>query len=129
MAFGFKQYQRASHEVASPRETEAQAFTMVNRRLTEAGDDFARIRALNRNHQLWSLLLKDIALSSNGLPEEVKQQIASLGLWAMRYSTLAIARSLPIAPLVAVNQNMIDGLSTRPSAPPQRAPERISGTV
>ena len=127
MAFGFAQYERAANEVVLPRETEAKAFALVNRRLAEAVTDLDRIKALNRNHQLWSLLLKDIALSSNGLPPALKQEIVGLGLWVMGYSTLAIRRGLPIRPLITINQSMLEGLSASPAPTP--APAGLSGAL
>jgi flagellar protein FlaF len=117
MAFGFAQYERVGNQVVLPRENEARAFALVNRHLAEAASDIERIKALSRNHQLWSILLKDIALSSNALPQALKQEIAGLGLWAMGYSNLAIVRPLPIRPLINVNQAILEGLSASPLRP------------
>jgi len=69
-----------------------------------------RVRALGRNHALWSLLVKDLALSDNQLPEGIKAQLIELGLWSMRYSTLAILQNLSAAPLIDVNRNVMEGL-------------------
>ncbi len=131
MAFGFAQYQRASNVVASPRELEAQVFSFVNRHLIDAKAPMERIHALHRNHKLWSLLLKDVALSTNALPDSLKQNIISLALWAMRYSTVAIAEPLPMAPLIEVNQNMVEALTALPSRPPpaETAATALSGVL
>jgi flagellar protein FlaF len=110
MARGFTQY-KTNHRVgASPQENEILAFSMANTQLAKAETEPARINALYNNQQLWSVLVKDVALSSNQLPDPLKQQITELGVWAMRYSTQAIANKWPVEPLVEVNRNMIEGL-------------------
>ena len=110
MHYGARQYQRTSDVAASPRSIELAVFRETNRRLTEAGDEIARIKALSRNHQMWSALVKDLGLSSNPLPPILKQDLTSIGLFAMQYSTLAISQPLPLKPLLEINERMIDGL-------------------
>lgn len=119
MHYGALRYQRASDASASPRSVELAVFRETNKRLIEAGDEIARIKALSRNHQLWSTLVKDVGLSSNPLPPVLKQDLTSIGLFAMRYSTLAITQLLPLQPLLEINDRMIDGLDmqTAPRAP------------
>jgi len=102
---------------ATPRETEIIAFGLCNERLSTAAAPRARIEALRKTHQLWSLLVTDLQSPANGLPESLKQQLVSLGVWAMVYSTRAIADGSPVQPLIDVNCNMIEGLRAQPSAP------------
>jgi flagellar biosynthesis regulator FlaF len=113
MNYGARQYQRAAATVVSPRGTEIAAFAAINARLTQAKNGLDRIKALNRNHELWSVLLKDIALSSNPLPEILKKDLTELGIFSMQYSTAAINRSLPVKPLVDINDSMIEGLRSQ----------------
>ena len=68
------------------------------------------MRAVGRNHTLWSLLLKDLALAENRLPENIKTGLINLGLWSMRYSTLALLKDLSLQPMIDVNRNVLDGL-------------------
>ena len=86
---------------------------MVNRELEACTPGPERTRAIGRNHNLWSLLVKDLSLADNRLPEPVKAQLIGLGLWSMRYSTLALLRNLPVDPLIAVNSNVLDGLAAQ----------------
>ncbi len=79
--------------------------------LESAPDEPARIRALGRNHDLWSMLVKDLALDGNRLPEAIRSNLVSLGIWSMRYSTLAILKNLPAGPLIDVNRNIAEGLT------------------
>ncbi len=94
----------------SGRDTECAAFRMVNRELSECVPGAGRARAVGRNHNLWSLLVKDLAMAENRLPDGMKSHLIGLGLWAMRYSTLALLSDMPLEPLIAVNQNVLDGL-------------------
>ena len=86
---------------------------MVNRELEACTPGPSRVRAIGRNHNLWSVLVKDLSLAENRLPEPVKAQLIGLGLWSMRYSTLALLRDLPVGPLIAVNSNVLDGLTAQ----------------
>lgn len=98
------------------------AFGAVIRNLQEAPPGPARIRALGNNHDLWSALVKDMAVASNRLPEALKTELIQLGAWSMRYSTLAILNGLPVEPLIAVNQNVADGIAQ------QKQPEASAAT-
>lgn len=114
MSYGVHQYRRSEGSALSPRETEAAAFSFVNRMLTQESDADMRMLGLIKNQQLWSLLLKDIGSSGNGLPSILKSDVAKLGLWVMRHTISAMGnRQLPVAPLVGVNSDMISALQTR----------------
>ncbi len=121
MRSGAAHYKKASQQTLSARETELAAFGNVTRCLEEADSTEKRIRALGRNHDLWSTLLKDLALEENRLPRELKTQLIGLGAWSMRYSTCAILQNIPIKPLIEVNRNIAEGLSMQRSADPQVA--------
>ena len=95
---------------ATPRETEILAFGLCNDRLAKADTPRARIEALHKTHELWSLLVKDLQFPGNGLPAELKEKLTVLGFWAMTYSTQAIPSDLPLEPLIEINRNIIDGL-------------------
>jgi flagellar protein FlaF len=115
---GAARYRQASKQAVSGRETELAAFGAITRGLEEADTPAARIRALGRNHDLWSMLMKDLALQENALPAELKTQLIDLAAWAMRYSTLAILQDIPIQPLIVVNRNIAEGLAQQKSASP-----------
>ena len=101
---------------ASAREAEILAFSLCNARMHNAADTPSRIAALHQNHQLWSALVRDLSGDANQLPLEIKQQLIALGLWSMRYGTLATAQDLPLTPLIAVNRNIADGLKGQATA-------------
>lgn len=106
---------------ATPRETEIMAFGLCNERLSKADTPRARIEALHKTHELWSLLVKDLQLPGNALPDDLKRQIVGLGFWAMSYSTQAMPGELPVQPLIEVNRNIIDGLRAQQVGPPLAA--------
>ena len=111
MNYGAHQYRRSEGSALSPRETEAAAFSFVNRLLAQDGDPDMRMRGLVKNQQLWSLLLKDVGCSSNGLPPVLKSDLAALGMWVMRHSIAAMGdKQRPVASLVQVNDDMIAAL-------------------
>ena len=113
------------------KETEAAAFNLVTKDLEEISTSASRIRALGRNHDLWSLLVKDLALAENRLPAPLKAELINTGLWSMRYSTLAVLKDLPIEPLTTVNRNILSGLLEQASKVPVQvgSPERVRGPV
>jgi len=123
------QYQRTSATSLAGRPTECAAFNMVIRDLSECTPGPTRLAALGRNHALWSLLVKDLSLGDNALPEGLKASLIRLGLWSMRYSTLAMLRDLSLQPLIEVNRNLLEGLLAQQSTPaaagaPATAPSR-----
>lgn len=118
MQYGLRQYQNPILQAATPRESDAIAFRMSNAALVSAMDAADRVRALYRNHQLWSGVVKSVALEGNQLPRLLKEQLAALGTWAMAYSVAAMTKDLSLEPLIAVNRNIGEGLH-----PPARVPD------
>lgn len=112
----------------SPREIEIRAFRYVNGLLAAVtdADVLARMTALRKNFQLWSMLLSDLMLPDNALPAELKAHLASLSLWAQNESNRAMfedGRSLE--PLISINRDMIEALETQakpPAVPPAAKP-------
>ena len=123
-------YDRAGQSLA-PRDVEAAAFLFVNRMMEEAGTAPDRIKALGRNHRLWSLLLTDIGLTSNQLPLVLKKDLVSIGAFSMSYSIAAMGRDLSLKPLIRINADMVEAL--RPagpvSAPTTRPMPHVPGNI
>lgn len=94
----------------SPRETEVLAFGLCNARLKSFNDARSRIDALNKTHQLWSLLVRDLAGNANKLPSDLKTQLVDIGFWAMGYCVAAMGSDVSVQPLIDVNQNILEGL-------------------
>ncbi len=106
---------------ASPAEAEILAFGLCNDRLAKAHDGRSRIEALAQNHQLWSILVRDLGGDGNRLPAPLKEQLIGIALWSMTYSNMAIGKDLSLRPLIEVNKNISDGLRMQQRIPPAAA--------
>jgi flagellar protein FlaF len=115
-------YQKTQDAGFSAVNAERAAFELVIRELEANPAGPAKLRALGRNHTLWSILVQDLSLAENALPDGLKTVLINLGLWAMRYSTLAMLKPLPLEPLIDVNRNLADGLQAQQSGQPASAP-------
>jgi flagellar protein FlaF len=111
-------YQRAATQADSPRELEYRAFGIVTAGLVRAKEasssEFGQIaEALDANRRLWHIMASDCALPDNKLPQVLRAQIISLGLWVERYSTEVLREKAEIDPLIDINRTMMEGLMPR----------------
>ncbi|MGC8523960.1 MAG: flagellar biosynthesis regulator FlaF [Acidibrevibacterium sp.] len=120
------QYETARRFTATPQDNEILIFSNANAMLANAktADAKTRISALFHNQRLWSAIVKDLALETNQLPADLKQNLTDLGIWAMQYSTRAMGEDLSLDPLIAVNRDMIEGLQAQRAAAPPPLPPR-----
>jgi flagellar protein FlaF len=107
-------YRRRQEAAESPRELERRAFRTVIGKLTEGKEKGGRTL-------IEACLAVDLALPDNGLPNELKARLISLALWVQRYTPQVMQGSAPADPLISVNRNILDGLTTMPPSP-DRAP-------
>jgi len=130
MRHGAQRYRQVSAASSSPRQTEIAIFTLVIKALEESQDldatPQARIKALGHTHDFWSLLVRDLAREGNQLPDSLKNQLISLGFWAMRYCTRAILQDLPLKPLIDVCQNIAAGLQAQKPPPARLLPDSLA---
>ena len=122
MAYGNQTYRNSEAGALAPREVEAAAFLFVNRALEQADGVRSKVEALCKNQKLWSLLLKDLACSTNALPEILKQDLVRLGTWSVAYSIRAMPGELPLRPLIDINSDMVDALRSADGAGTTGAP-------
>lgn len=112
-------YRRQKEAAETPRELECRAFSIVIGKLVEgkkAGGK-ALIDACYLNNQLWTALTVDLSLAANALPADLKARLISLSIWVQRYTPQAMGGTASLDPLIAVNRNILEGLSTKsPSA-------------
>ena len=98
----------ASHR--SLREQEADVFRRTNavlRRAREKGG-IAQVRALADTQQLWGMVINLLLDPDNALPKALRASIVSVGMTVQREVQSADPN---FDFLLAVNQNMADGLS------------------
>ncbi len=107
---GVHRYAAAQNAAASPREIELRAFRYVNGLLAGAVDFAQRVQALHKTSQLWGLLIGDLTLETNALPDALKARLISLGVWAQREAAARMSDEASLEPLMALHRDMIAGL-------------------
>jgi len=100
----------------SARERERQAIDRSIEML-EAADKAGpqsreAIEALHYLRRLWGLLMEDLAKPENDLPERLRADLISIGLWIMREAEdIRLEKSSNFRGIIEVSQNIRDGLS------------------
>ena len=104
----------------SPRDLEIRAISHVTRQLSDANkpdaDKIARLRALNGNSKLWSLLMQDLQEPANGLPDMLKARYISLGLFAQKTSVAAMTNDKDLSSVIAINNDVLEALNLQSAA-------------
>jgi flagellar biosynthesis activator protein FlaF len=110
-------YRRRQEAAEKPRELERRAFSIVIGKLAGAKEAGGRslIDACYLNYQLWSTLQADLVLQENALPVDLKARLISLSLWVQRYTPAVMSGAASLDPLIAVNKNILEGLSVDPT--------------
>lgn len=102
------------------RDIEIRAVSHVTRQLADANqpsaDPMGRVRALNGNIQLWSLLIDDLSDSGNALPDGIKANYISLGLFARRTSIAAMSGAADLSTLIRINTDVLEALDHQRAA-------------
>ncbi len=69
------------------------------------------IDALHFLRRLWTIFIDDIVESGNGLPEALKAQLISIGLWVLReIEEIRARRSHDFVGLIEINRIIREGL-------------------
>ena len=107
-------YAGVQNATESARDLEIRAISHITRQLIEANkpgvDPIDRTRALNGNMRLWSLLIKDLSSPANALPDAIKAQYISLGLFARSSSLKALTTPTDLTLLIRLNTDVLDAL-------------------
>ena len=111
----YSAYADTQHAAESPRELEIRAISFITRQLTEANgpvaDRMARIRALNGNAKLWSLLVNDLSNPDNALPAPLKASYLSIGAFVRRASITALFDDSDLSTLIQINTDVLEALN------------------
>lgn len=112
-------YQRTQRTVETPRDAEYRLFSQVTRALFEASGlprtDARVIAALDWNRRMWATFSADCSHPDNRLPDKLRAQIISIGLWVSKYSSQVMRNGVELAPLIDVNRSIMQGLEQRPA--------------
>ncbi|MEL6197453.1 MAG: flagellar biosynthesis regulator FlaF [Pseudomonadota bacterium] len=112
-------YGRAGRTLGPPRAVEHQLFSQVTGEMQRAADadDFpALASALARNQALWTTLMADLAQDHNALPEALRAQLISVGVFVLRHTGSVLAREATPTVLVDLNLSVMRGLRGRAEA-------------
>lgn len=88
-----------------------QAIALLEKAQAAGPDSREAIEALHYLRRLWMIFIDDIVESGNGLPESLKAQLISIGLWVLReIEEIRARRSTDFAGLIEINGIIREGL-------------------
>jgi len=111
----YRQNQVASE---TPRQVECHAMAMVTGRMHaahESEDMQGLISACFDNQKLWNIFIVDLANPQNALPDDLKANLISLGLWVRKHTSQVMQGKASPESLIQVNRNIMDGLAINPA--------------
>jgi flagellar protein FlaF len=115
-----KAYGAVAHQIASPRELEANLLLKAAARLQAVRDGWEDKNgelddALVYNRKLWSIFLDSVTREDNPLPALIRQNVANLGIFVMN-QTLSLAvepKREKLGTLININRELAAGLLGR----------------
>jgi flagellar protein FlaF len=107
-------YAGAQNASENSRDLEIRAISHITTQLLDANkpeaEPMTRIRALNGNVRLWSLLTEYLSDPANALPDPIKASYISLGLFARRASVAALTTATDLSTLIGLNTDVLEAL-------------------
>jgi flagellar biosynthesis activator protein FlaF len=111
-------YGSVARKIASPRDLEADLLLKAAARLQGAMDAWESttrqqfIDALLYNRKLWTFFLTSVTEPNCQLPQDVRQNIANLGLFIMNHTMAVMDRPAPerLRSLISINREIAAGL-------------------
>lgn len=109
-------YKAAQNNFEAPRQTEYRLFADVTKSLMAVREgknrDALFYEAVGNNRRLWLALQMDLSSEDNKLPQETRASLISLAMWVDRYSAELIRGDGSLDPLISVNRDIMEGLSS-----------------
>ncbi|WP_421983801.1 flagellar biosynthesis regulator FlaF [Roseibium sp.] len=114
-------YQKTSQAAVSPRELEANLLMKAAARLQLIKDEWEESSlaekddALVYNRKLWSILVTSATSDESQLPQDIKNNIASLAVFVFKQTITVITTDDPqkINTLISINRAIAEGLRAR----------------
>jgi flagellar protein FlaF len=107
-------------KTASPRELEADLLLQAAARLQAIKDSWDKKKsdlndALLYNRKLWTVFLSSVTGDSNQLPSEIRQNVATLGVFVMKQTMAMMTDPQPnaLSSLISINRELAAGLRGR----------------
>ena len=114
-------YKKVAKETASARELEASLLLKSAAQFQAICDSWERRKlelndALLFNRRLWTFFLDSVTRDDNPLPIDVRQSVASLGLFVIRRTINLTSNPQPdgLGTLININRNISSGLRSKP---------------
>lgn len=136
---GVTVYKRAQESVEDPRRIEIMLFQRVNAQMRDADTKGAsdRLYAAWQNRRLWNAFRVDILAQDAGgagLADELKAWLINISLWVDNFHVAVQRQDSPLAPMVEINEMIIDGLrqsleNSKQPPPPAVAPSETEPEV
>jgi flagellar protein FlaF len=113
-------YGKVAKQTSSPRDLEADLLLRAAARLQALSDGWDTSRdqmdeALLYNRKLWSIFLDTVMRRDNPLPEQVRQNVANLGVFVMNQTMSIITepKREKLGALININREIASGLLGR----------------
>jgi flagellar biosynthesis activator protein FlaF len=105
----------AEETTANIRENERQAFersiTLLRAAQRKGRGSRESVEALLFLSRLWSILIEDLAHPDNGLPEDLRARLISIGIWVLRRAEdIRLGASQDFQGLIEVSESVCGGL-------------------
>ena len=113
-------YGAVAKQIANPRELEADLLLKAASQMQAVYDGWDRKRsdhdlALRYNRKLWTIFLSSVTDSAHGLPVEIRQNVASLGMFVMNQTVAMLSepKRESLHALININRELAAGLLGR----------------
>jgi flagellar biosynthesis activator protein FlaF len=110
-------YGAVARQVASPRDLEADLLLKAASKLQAVQDGWDQTKpqlnqALLYNRKLWTILVTSITAPNHPMPKEIRQNVATLGLFILHRTTELLAKPVPeqLTSLISINRELAAGL-------------------
>ncbi|WP_029030044.1 flagellar biosynthesis regulator FlaF [Salinarimonas rosea] len=96
---------------AREREAVEQAIALLRRAQDAGATSRETVEALHFTRQLWAILIEDLASAENDLPQKLRADLISIGLWVMREAeAIRMGQTDDFSAIIEVNQTIAEGL-------------------
>ncbi|MEN3792120.1 flagellar biosynthesis regulator FlaF [Fulvimarina sp. MAC3] len=114
--YQFSYAEVAQDTAVDARERERQALDHSIALLEKAERNGPRsrdaIEAIYITRSLWAILIEDLGSSDNGLPEELRAELISIGLWIMAEAeAIRVGKSTNFKGVIEISRLIRDGLN------------------
>lgn len=87
------------------------AIDLLRQAETHGRQSRAAVDALIYLNRLWSVLIEDLASPENDLPQPLRADLISIGLWVMRQADqIRLEQSEDFSGMIEVMRSLVDGL-------------------